>query len=234
MAEKRIQPGPLARQVARAVQRVREDRGVTYAELAERLADAGRPIPVLGLSRLERGDRRIDLDELVAIARALRVPPIWLIFPIGTPGQTDIEVLPRVQVPMEAALAWFVGDAETFDNYYGHGNFDGDSGLYEWYEMPQGIDARWIDEARPLWLYRQHQRYVSDWYETWSRGTRAQHAANKPAGEVTFALAALVEQNLRSVRNEMRRLGLTLPRLPAGGLRDRFETKGGDGGDEKE
>lgn len=235
MAEKRIEPGPLTTQVARSIQRIRESRKVTYAELAERLAEAGRPIPVLGLSRMEKGDRRVDLDDLVAIARALRVPPIWLIFPIGQADEPDVELPPGVQVPKEAALAWFTGDQEAFADYFGHGAFDPDSRLYEWYEKPEGIDTNWSDDARPLALYRQHRRYVLDWYETWSRGTRAQEASGQPGGQLVFALAALAEENLRTVRNEMRRLGLPLPRLPEGGLRDRFESSPGGGrGDQEE
>lgn len=232
MAEKRIEPGPLANQVARSISRIREDRRITYAELSERLAAAGRTIPVLGLSRIERGDRRIDLDDLVAIANALRVPPIWLLFPLGR-DEPDVEVLPGVRVPAEAALAWFTGDAEAFSDTFGHGAYHPDSGLFESYELPEGIGTNWSEEARPLWLYRQHRRYVQDWYETWSRGPRAQEAADQAGGKVIFALAAQAEENLRTVRNEMRRLGLPLPRLPEGGLRDRFEvSQGGPRGQE--
>ncbi|WP_327008550.1 helix-turn-helix domain-containing protein [Dactylosporangium sp. NBC_01737] len=233
MAEKRIEPGPLATQVARSIQRIREKQRVTYAELAERLAAAGRPIPVLGLSRMEKGDRRVDLDDLVAIARALRVPPIWLLFPLGQAGEPDIDLLPGVRIPVDAALAWFTGDGEEFHDYFGHGGRDPDSGLYEWYEIPEGIDTKWTEDVRPLWLYRQHRRYVLDWFETFSR-PRMAAAEGKPVGEFVFTLAALAEENLRTVRNEMRRLGLPLPRLPEGGLRDRFEPKGGDGGGQED
>ncbi|MFI6331898.1 helix-turn-helix domain-containing protein [Micromonospora chersina] len=232
MAEKRIEPGPLAKQVAESIKRIREDRRITYAEVSERLAELGRTIPVLGLSRMEKGDRRVDLDDLVAIAAALRVPPIWLLFPAGR-DQPDIEVLPGVRVPVEAALAWFTGDAEAFADAFGHGAYDADSDLFESYELPEGIDTNWSEEVRPLWLYRQHRRYVRDWYDTWPRVSRAQAASDQPAGKVGFALAAQAEENLRIVRNEMRRLGLPLPRLPEGGLRDRFEvSQGGPRGQE--
>jgi transcriptional regulator with XRE-family HTH domain len=52
---------------------------LTYVELSERLTNAGRRIPPLGLSRIERGERRVDADDLVAIAAALSVPvPVLL------------------------------------------------------------------------------------------------------------------------------------------------------------
>lgn len=230
--EEKTEPGDLSAQIAGTIRRIREGRRLPYTELADRLAKIGRPIPVLGLRRIEKGERRVDVDELVALAQALEVPAIRLIFPIGQDEQ--VELLPGVRMPVEPALAWFVGDAEAFSDYFGRGSYDADSRLFEWYEMPDGIDARWTDEARPLWLYRQHRRYVLDWYETWSRGSRAQQASKAPAGDLVFALAALAEENLRTVRNEMRRLGLPLPRLPEGGLRDRFEAStGGERGDQE-
>lgn len=59
---------------------LRQAHGLTYRELAVQLAKAGRPIPELGLSRLERGERRIDVDDLVALAQVLGVTPQELLF----------------------------------------------------------------------------------------------------------------------------------------------------------
>lgn len=49
---------------------VRKDAGVTQIELAERLGK-----PQQFVSKYERGDRRVDLIEFVAVCRALRVDP---------------------------------------------------------------------------------------------------------------------------------------------------------------
>jgi len=49
---------------------VRKDAGVTQVELAERLGK-----PQQFVSKYERGDRRVDLIEFVAVCRALRVDP---------------------------------------------------------------------------------------------------------------------------------------------------------------
>lgn len=206
---------------------------MTYTELVKRLADIGRPIPILGLRRIERNERSVDLDDLVAIARALQVPPAWLIFPLGPKHEDEIDLLPGVRIPMEPALAWFAGDAEAFHDYFGHGGRNPDTGLYEWYEIPEGIDVNWAEDVRPLWLYRQHRRYVLEWFETFSR-PRMAAAEGKPVGEFVLTLAALAEENLRLIRNEMRRLGLPLPRLPKGGLSTRFEPQGGDSGGQED
>jgi len=51
----------------------RNEAGLTQVELAKRL---GRPQPFV--SYFERGERRIDLIEFVAIARALEIEPMVL------------------------------------------------------------------------------------------------------------------------------------------------------------
>lgn len=67
------------RAVQANVQRLRAARRFTYVQLAERLQQIGRPIPVLGLRRIERGERRVDVDDFVALATALNVYPTDLL-----------------------------------------------------------------------------------------------------------------------------------------------------------
>lgn len=224
MVEKRIEPGPLATQVARSIRRLREKQRVSYAELAKRLAEAGRPIPLLGLSRMENGDRRIDLDDLVAVAQALRVPPIWLIFPVGVPEDDEVEVTPGVQIPVEAALAWFNGDGDAFYDYFGQGDYDAQTELWAWYDMPKDVDRLYVAGNSLLRLNRAHRQYLLEWYHLWDRSSRVQEAIDQPTGRFVFALASLIEENLRLIRNEMRQQGLPLPRLPEA-LRGRFEVE---------
>jgi|CXWL01.1.fsa_nt_gi transcriptional regulator with XRE-family HTH domain len=49
---------------------VRKDAGVTQVDLAARLGK-----PQQFVSKYERGDRRVDLVEFIAVCRALRVDP---------------------------------------------------------------------------------------------------------------------------------------------------------------
>jgi transcriptional regulator with XRE-family HTH domain len=81
MAGRKSDLGPIGENVAKAVRRFREARGLSYAELARRLADIGREIPPLGLRRIEGGDRKVDVDDLVALALALDVAPLALLLP---------------------------------------------------------------------------------------------------------------------------------------------------------
>ena len=63
------------------MRKFREARNLGYAELSRRLAELGREIPSLGLRRIEAGERRVDVDDLVALALALDVAPVALLFP---------------------------------------------------------------------------------------------------------------------------------------------------------
>jgi transcriptional regulator with XRE-family HTH domain len=75
--------GPLGRSVAAKIQELRTKRGMAYVDLGRRLTHAGRPIPVIGLRRIERLERRIDVDDLAAIADALGTTAARLLDPDG-------------------------------------------------------------------------------------------------------------------------------------------------------
>lgn len=73
--------GPVGKHAAANVKALREKRRLTYADLSRILDDLGRPIPPLGLRRIEAGGRRIDLDDLAALALALEVSPLAILLP---------------------------------------------------------------------------------------------------------------------------------------------------------
>jgi transcriptional regulator with XRE-family HTH domain len=81
MSGKKMDLGPIGEHVATAVKRLREHRRLTYADLSRRLDDLGRPIPPLGIRRMEAGERRIDVDDLVALALVLEVGPLAILLP---------------------------------------------------------------------------------------------------------------------------------------------------------
>ena len=73
MAATKIELGEAGESVKVKVAALRKQRGMSYAELSRRLEAAGRPIPALGLRRIEAGDRRVDVDDLGALAKVLDV-----------------------------------------------------------------------------------------------------------------------------------------------------------------
>ncbi|MFE8013644.1 helix-turn-helix domain-containing protein [Streptomyces antibioticus] len=198
--------GPAAAQVARNIQRVRKARQLKQSDVSERLAAAGRPTLPTVVSKIERGERRIDVDDLVAFGRALDVPPVLLLFPLGE--ESDVEVLAGQSVPTWDAFRWFVGEA-PFPGDLGtpHGEIDETTGLAEWYE------PTWKEGAAPVALWREHAERVSDWFAVPSHVRRLglDEAAERQQRAREWARA---EEALKQTRDAMRRQGLTPPRLP--------------------
>jgi transcriptional regulator with XRE-family HTH domain len=101
--------GPSGEMLMNNIKRIREGQRVTYVELSERLAALGRPIPVLGLRRIERGERRVDVDDLLALAKALNVSPVALLVPVDLDGDAPYGVTPALTTTAAQARAWISG-----------------------------------------------------------------------------------------------------------------------------
>jgi transcriptional regulator with XRE-family HTH domain len=100
------------------LRRLRKRRGLSTYDLADRLKDLGWPIQQSGLTRIERGERRVDADDLVALAAALECSPNLLLMPAETEAPGDGEAPRSVPVfggsgPVADARdlwAWAVGE----------------------------------------------------------------------------------------------------------------------------
>lgn len=73
--------------------------GLTAQEVADRTRNAMRPIGRSAISEVERGARRVDVDDLVALAVALETSPVDLLTPPTTAseiqlGQDDLLLFP--------------------------------------------------------------------------------------------------------------------------------------------
>lgn len=110
MAEKqRATLGPVGETLMQNIKRIREGQRLTYVELADRLATIGRPIPVLGLRRIERGERRVDVDDLVALAVVLAASPVDLMVPGDVDDDEPYGVTPEVSTTAAVAREWIAG-----------------------------------------------------------------------------------------------------------------------------
>lgn len=81
-----------------------------YKELSEKLTAVGRPIHPLSLKRIEVGERRVDVDDLVALALALEVSPLALLLPHINSGE-DYAVSPTQNLDFNLLWDWAAGDA---------------------------------------------------------------------------------------------------------------------------
>src|ERR1700683_3024306 len=68
-------PGPIGAYLIKNLEQLRKARRLSYQDLSVRLREVGRPIPALGLSRIEKGTRRVAADDPVGLAPARRGKP---------------------------------------------------------------------------------------------------------------------------------------------------------------
>lgn len=169
----------------------RGHQGLTAQQLADRVAEVGGKLTRQAISKIENGDRGVSLDELLVLARALRVPPILLLFPVGK--RETVEALPDMVTSTADAMHWFTG------------------------ERPGPSAKDWERFAAPILLWRQHDRQVSEYFNARDEVRRWNQLAPSDELDTQLRLQAIrerIEDDLRTTRAEMRRHGLTPPALP--------------------
>lgn len=120
----------LAARFGEAVQKRRSALHLTAQQLAQRTADLGYPVTRVAISKIEGNKRagKVDVAELIVLAKALELPPILLLypgFPEGYdvtidesygPGESfsisfpaDVQTLPGQRESSRDAALWFAG-----------------------------------------------------------------------------------------------------------------------------
>lgn len=193
----------MTKHIAAQVKRLREAQRMPITQLSERMGELGKPIARLGISDLEKGKRKVDVDELVALAKALGVPPLLLILPVGSEPET--EVLPGIVRDTWDAAQWFTGEAPFTRN---------DSQDFN----------EWALGARPLDMAREHERLLMNWRMELSHATGDMAAVAEAQPESALALAAILDESIKEARafekalldhrRAMAARGFVLPRVP--------------------
>lgn len=188
-------PERLTAVIAGEVRRNRQQRGMSTQQLADRCDELGFPIGRSVLANLENGRREtVSVQELLVLAVALDAPPVLLLLPLG--HQAGTELLPGRDVATWDAVKWVAGDAKL-------------SGL------PDDPTLTWPDDDAPVQLHQRHDRLMDD-----LTGEPLWLGALTPGGSVSEARDAVrdiekrLTADLRSLRKQMRDLGLTPPQLP--------------------
>lgn len=91
--------------VAANVKRLMESQNLTFAALAAKLENVDRKIPTLGLRKIVAETRRVDADDLVALAVALGVSPVTLLMPAAD-DVTDPVHVTGIRGPVAAIGVW--------------------------------------------------------------------------------------------------------------------------------
>jgi len=110
MANRPIEIGASGERAAANLAEIRKTRHMEQAEVADRMTKLGRPMSAPVVSKTEKLDRRIDVDDLVAFAVALGVTPNRLLLPGSVRDDEPVELLPKVRVSAMAAWKWATGD----------------------------------------------------------------------------------------------------------------------------
>lgn len=95
--------------VARNVARLRNARGLTTVQLAKLLEDAGRPITASSITKLELGQRKVDVDDLIVIALVLRVAPTALLLPPTSDAHDSTPITSAGEIGADIAWNWLLG-----------------------------------------------------------------------------------------------------------------------------
>jgi len=168
MSEKDSWPVRYTLSVAEQIYRRRKARGWSAQKLSNACAELGMEFPRSTLADLESGRRgHVSVAELLVLARALDVPPLLLLVPVGT--QEETEVLPECSRDSFRVAQWFAGEVP----------FPGeDDAAY----IASIADSWRVAGDSPLELYRAHDRAATA--EMWAL------AASGPGEREDFAGAA--------------------------------------------
>ncbi len=139
--------------VAANLKAVRRRRGLTVRQLSERLKELGAPILPSGITKIEQGDRRVDVNDLMALAAALNVSPARLLLP--DVGERDlIQITPNLP-PQELWIAWDWMEGGSPLAYDGQ-TLTKEAALAYGDERPAWMRVR---EQHPLVRAQRHLRY---------------------------------------------------------------------------
>jgi transcriptional regulator with XRE-family HTH domain len=97
-----------AETVSANVKRLRTEQNLGLRGLSNKLGEVGRPLGHSAVDQIEKGTRRVDVDDLVALAAALGVSPITLLMPEMPGADKPAETVPAPGVDggVSAGLWW--------------------------------------------------------------------------------------------------------------------------------
>jgi transcriptional regulator with XRE-family HTH domain len=104
-----VETGPTGKTVAENLARLRKTRGLSTRQLSAELERRGRSVSASGITRMEKADRHVTADELVALAAALKVNPSALLLPLKDGPEESVEISGVGTVGASEAWDWADG-----------------------------------------------------------------------------------------------------------------------------
>ncbi|MEU3835565.1 hypothetical protein [Streptomyces microflavus] len=195
--------GPTGRRVAENLANIRKARGWPMPRLREEMAALGRHLPATGVIKTESGERRVDVDDLVAFAVALNVSPLTLLLPDSW-GEDKVWLAERRRV--ESRTAWLWGQ-----------------GLTPAEDPPAAVEDESVETAQQ----RERDYYkTEEEFRALALPAEQRRAADHPANREAEGLARMVERLVQvsgvsidgdsaSVKRTLRAARLRLRKLEA-------------------
>ena len=138
--------------VRRNLERIRRTRGWTLQALSDRMTGEVQ-LSVSGLSKIETGARRVDTDDLLAIAAALDVSPLALLLPSQVHPDEIVQV-GGTSLEAHALWTWAIGQHPLSD--LDSRGFQARS-LPWWFRVDASVPTETLPEsARTRWIEQLH------------------------------------------------------------------------------
>lgn len=197
-------PGGSRRASAVAAERIRKARdvkGLTQGALADAVTQLGHPMHQSAIAKIEAGQRKITLDDLLVLAVALDVPPPLLFLPIDT--DEDLALTPTKKAYSWRVWEWLHGEEP----------------------LPWSSTRAWSEGATPALLYAE----VRDAQKAGNRSLLSIKEAEFEGDEAALRRAkrryVATLRRLQAALEDMEREELPTARL-IGGFRDDLERLG--------
>ncbi|MGW0626618.1 helix-turn-helix domain-containing protein [Streptomyces sp. NPDC002758] len=172
-----VEVGDTGKTVAENLARLRKARGLSTRQLSADLERRGRLLSPSGITRMEKAERHVTTDELVALAVVFGVSPSALLLPFTEKPDDSVAVSGAGRVPALAAWEWADGRTPL---RYEPGRHPEDQWMeYELYGRPAWLrplraggdqysgeqlqayreegkvrgSFKWDEEGNPVWVY---------------------------------------------------------------------------------
>ncbi|MGO9101838.1 MAG: helix-turn-helix domain-containing protein [Mycobacterium sp.] len=110
MGTNAVQRDATAETVSANVKRLRTQQNLGLRGLSKKLGEIGRPLGHSAIDQIEKGTRRVDVDDLVALALALDASPLTLLRPPTDGPLAEIPVTGvEGRVPVGSFQEWLRG-----------------------------------------------------------------------------------------------------------------------------
>ncbi len=217
--------GPAGRAVAANLRRLREARGHSLRGLSDKMRQAGRPLSADAINKIENGRppadggpeagapvRRVDADDLVALAVVLNVAPNALLLPAIW---SDEQVQLTEDVSVTAKQAWLWAEGRAPASCYGSSS---DMSITD-----DTDEASATEEAEEADYWRQREDYEALTHPP-QRRRAARHSANRAATTAGASIEGLVsavlsgnkqaaQRRLEDAELQLRQLGTEIAKI---------------------